>query len=51
MEAKTIKKTIHVRTNADEVEEKVDKLKQLMEEANSIIQELASMDLEVHFDI
>lgn len=51
MEAKTVKKTIHVRTNADEIKEKVDRLRELMEEANSIIQELASTDLEVHFDV
>ncbi len=51
MKPEPIKKTVHVETNVDEIKEKVDQLQQKLEEANSIIQELASMKLEVHLDV
>ena len=46
-----ITKKMIVKTNMDLIETEVDKLRGLLEEANSLIQELASTDLEVDLDI
>lgn len=51
MESRTIEYTIHVKTNMDEIEEKVKQLQKTLEEANSIIEELASMNLEVYINV
>ena len=46
-----ITKKITASTNMDEVKSKVEKILGLLEEANSLIQELASDGLEVHLDV
>ena len=46
-----ITKTLKVQDNLDQVQEKVERLADLLKEANSIIEELASMDLEVNIDV
>lgn len=51
METRHCEKKISVSTNMDAIEEKVIRLKKVLEEANSIIEELASMNLEVNIDI
>lgn len=43
--------TLKVSTNLDEITEKVTRLDELLKEANSIIQELASTNLEINLDI
>lgn len=50
-DAEHITKKMIVKTNMDLIQTEVDKLKGLLEEANSLIQKLASTDLEVDLDI
>lgn len=48
---KTIYKTIPVKTNIAEMEQKVDRLNEIIEEARLLIEELASMDVVLELDI
>ena len=51
METRTVTKTIPVKTNITEMEHKVDRLNEIIEEARTLIQELASMDIKLELDI
>lgn len=44
-EVKTVRKTVPVRTNIADMESKVNRLNEIIEEASSLIEELASMDV------
>ena len=44
-------KNIRVESNTEEIEEKISLLNQKIKEANALIDELASMELEVNFKL
>lgn len=44
-ELKAVRKTVPVRTNIADMESKVNRLNEIIEEASSLIEELASMDV------
>ena len=50
-EVKTVRKTVPVRTNIADMESKVKRLNEIIEEASSLIEELASMDVVLEIDV
>lgn len=50
-DVKTVHKTVPVRTNIADMESKVNRLNEIIEEASSLIEELASMDVVLEFGV
>lgn len=50
-EVKTVHKTVPVRTIIADMESQVNRLNEIIEEASSLIEELASMDVVLELDV